>query len=62
MGKGDKKSKKGKRSKGSYGVSRNRNTIKTRMRRTATKPVTESAEVKEAPAKPKRTVKKKADA
>lgn len=62
MGKGDKKSKKGKRSKGSFGVSRNRNAIKIRMKRTSTKPATETSEVKEAPAKTKRTVKKKTDA
>jgi hypothetical protein len=61
MGKGDKKSKKGKRAKGSYGVSRNRNAIKSRMKKVVSKPAG-SDEVKEAPAKAKRTVKKKTDA
>jgi ribosomal small subunit protein bTHX len=60
MGKGDKKSKKGKRFKGSFGVSRNKSAIKGRLKRaTSKKPV--AATTTEA-AKPKRTVKKKADA
>lgn len=59
MGRGDKKSKKGKRSKGSYGVSRNRTAIKARLKRTASKK-SEPVAV-DAPAKPKRTVKKKAE-
>lgn len=55
MGRGDKKSKKGKRYKGSYGVSRNRRAIKARLKRAASKkPVTA-----EAAAKPRRVVKKK---
>jgi ribosomal small subunit protein bTHX len=61
MGKGDKKSKKGKRSKGSFGVSRSRNAIKSKMKRAAVKP--EAAPVVSEPApKPKRTVKKKTEA
>lgn len=61
MGRGDKKSAKGKRAKGSFGVSRSKNAIKSRMKRvSARKSSTTPAE--EAQAKPKRTVKKKADA
>ncbi len=37
MGRGDKKSKKGKRTKGSFGNSRNRKKIKARLKRTASK-------------------------
>ncbi|MBS1680701.1 MAG: 30S ribosomal protein THX [Bacteroidetes bacterium] len=58
MGRGDKKSKKGKRSHGSYGVSRNRKKIKTRLKRTASKKPSAS---KSETAKPKarKTAKKK---
>lgn len=61
MGKGDKKTAKGKRFKGSYGVSRDKNAIKAQLKRTASKkaPVAATTEVA---AKPKRVVKKKADA
>jgi len=56
MGRGDKKSKKGKRFKGSFGVSRNRTAIKARIKRATTK----KPEATEAtPAKPRRVVKKK---
>jgi ribosomal small subunit protein bTHX len=55
MGRGDKKSKKGKVSKGSFGVSRNRKTIKARLKRSTTK---KSAD-EESSAKPKRTAAKK---
>jgi ribosomal small subunit protein bTHX len=62
MGRGDKKSKKGKRWKGSYGVSRNKTAIKSRIKRaTSTKKAT-SAPAAETPAKAKRAVKKKAEA
>ena len=60
MGKGDKKSKKGKRWKGSYGVSRNKKAIKLKLRRSVKKETAVAAA--EAPAKPKRAVKKKSDA
>jgi ribosomal small subunit protein bTHX len=62
MGRGDKKSKKGKISKGSFGVSRRKKAIKAKLRRTASqKPATPAAA--EAAAKPKRTItKKKAEA
>lgn len=61
MGKGDKKSKKGKIWRGSYGVSRNKSKIKAQLKRAASrKPA--AAAAPEAPAKPKRTVKKKAEA
>ena len=61
MGRGDKKSKKGKRWKGSYGVTRNKKAIKTQIKRAASKKATAAPAV-EAPAKTRRTVKKKADA
>jgi ribosomal small subunit protein bTHX len=60
MGKGDKKSKKGKRWRGSFGVSRNKKAIKTRLKRSAS---TKEGVVAAAPAtKAKRTIKKKAEA
>ncbi|HET9053712.1 MAG TPA: 30S ribosomal protein THX, partial [Cyclobacteriaceae bacterium] len=37
MGRGDKKSKKGKRTQGSFGVSRSRGKIKARLKRVASK-------------------------
>lgn len=61
MGKGDKKSKKGKRWKGSYGVSRNKKAIKQQLKRSVRKESAAAASV-EAPAKPKRAVKKKSEA
>lgn len=60
MGKGDKKSKKGKIAIGSYGNSRKRNSIKSKLKRNASKKVAEPAG-EEAQAKPKRTIKKKAE-
>ena len=62
MGKGDKKSKKGKIAKGSYGNSRNKRAIKLRLKRRASqKPAAAPAAVETA--KPKRTItKKKAEA
>jgi len=56
MGRGDKKTKKGKRSKGSYGVSRNRKAIKARLKRASSK---KPATAETAAAKPRRVVKKK---
>jgi len=55
MGKGDKKSKKGKIFKGSYGVSRNRKAIQVRLKRIKSRP---AAPVAEKP-KAKRTARKK---
>ncbi len=60
MGRGDKKSAKGKRTKGSFGVTRSKNAIKARLKRVASKKT--SSAPAEAPAKAKRTVKKKTDA
>jgi ribosomal small subunit protein bTHX len=57
MGKGDKKSKKGKRWRASFGVSRNKKSIKARMKRGASKKATSDA----AP-KAKRSPRKKAEA
>jgi 30S ribosomal protein S31 len=61
MGRGDKKSKKGKRWKGSFGVSRNKNAIKSRLKRAASKKPTATTGGGDSAAKPKRTAKKKAD-
>jgi len=60
MGRGDKKSKKGKRWKGSYGVTRNKKAIKTRLKRTASKKAT--AVAAEAAPKAKKSPRKKAEA
>lgn len=60
MGRGDKKSKKGKRWKGSFGVNRNRKSIKARLKRGSSKKTSDSAS-EGAAAKPKRTAKKKAE-
>ena len=64
MGKGDKKSKKGKRWRGSFGVSRNKNAIKGRLKRASSskKVATVATEATEAAPKVKRTPKKKAEA
>jgi 30S ribosomal protein S31 len=67
MGKGDKKSKKGKLWQGSYGNSRKRSAIKSRLkRRLSPKPVVaaveQPVEVVEVKPKVKRTTKKKAEA
>jgi len=60
MGKGDKKSKKGKIWRDSYGNSRNRKALKAKLKRTASKKATSTAEAAgEAAAKPKRTTTKK---
>jgi ribosomal small subunit protein bTHX len=60
MGRGDKKSKKGKQRKGSFGVSRNKNKIKARVKRATNKKVgAPKAETKTA--KPKKTARKKAE-
>jgi 30S ribosomal protein S31 len=61
MGRGDKKSKKGKITKGSYGNSRRKKAIKAKLKRSASKKP--SAPVAEGAAKQKRTItKKKAEA
>jgi ribosomal small subunit protein bTHX len=60
MGKGDKKSKKGKRTKGSYGVSRNRTKIKARLKRVQSNKKVSATVTTEA--KPKKTSRKKAEA
>jgi ribosomal small subunit protein bTHX len=62
MGKGDKKSKKGKIFKGSYGVSRNKKSIKLQMKRASSKKAPAAAAAVETPAKAKRVVKKKTEA
>jgi len=61
MGKGDKKSKKGKIAKGSYGNSRKKNTIKARLKRKASAPK-KSVESSAAGTKAKKTTRKKAEA
>ena len=60
MGKGDKKSKKGKIAIGSYGNSRKRNAIKSKLKRSASKKTAEPAG-EETQAKPRRTAKKKTE-
>ena len=63
MGKGDKKSKRGKIWKDSYGNSRRKKAIKAKLKRSAMRKVAPAAATEEAAAKPKRTTtKKKADA
>jgi ribosomal small subunit protein bTHX len=62
MGKGDKKTKKGKISIGSFGNSRKRNAIKAKLKRSASKKTAEPAGAVETPAKPKRVAKKKSEA
>ncbi|MBT1685639.1 30S ribosomal protein THX [Dawidia soli] len=57
MGRGDKKTAKGKRTKGSFGVSRNKEAIKARIKRVASKK--SAAVASDAAAKPKRTAAKK---
>lgn len=59
MGRGDKKTKKGKRTIGSFGVSRNKSEIKARLKRVASKKakVAVAAETK-----PKKTSRKKSEA
>lgn len=59
MGRGDKKTGKGKRTKGSFGVTRSKTKIKARLKRRASKKVATSST---AAAKPKKTTRKKADA
>lgn len=62
MGKGDKKSKKGKIWKDSYGNSRRKKALKAKLKRTASNKPAVAATTEEA-AKPKRTTtKKKTDA
>jgi ribosomal small subunit protein bTHX len=60
MGRGDKKSKKGKIFKGSFGVSRNKKATKAKLKRTASKKP--AAPAAESAVKQKRTIKKKAEA
>lgn len=60
MGRGDKKTKKGKISKGSYGKARNRKAIKAKLKRTASKSA--SATAAAPAAKPKKTARKKSEA
>jgi ribosomal small subunit protein bTHX len=61
MGRGDKKSKKGKRTMGSFGVTRSKNAIKARLKRSTSKKVETSAAADAAP-KVKRAAKKKTEA
>uniref|UniRef100_UPI0009A641B4 30S ribosomal protein THX n=1 Tax=Ohtaekwangia koreensis TaxID=688867 RepID=UPI0009A641B4 len=59
MGRGDKKSKKGKRTIGSFGVTRSKNAIKARLKRATSKK--DSAEATATPAKKRTPAKKKAE-
>lgn len=60
MGRGDIKSKKGKRTAGSFGVSRSKSKIKARLKRVASKKRAVTAA--SGAAKPKRTPRKKTEA
>jgi len=62
MGRGDKKSKKGKRWKGSFGVTRSKNSIKARLKRSTSKKATDASATADATPKAKRAPKKKAEA
>ena len=63
MGRGDKKSKRGKIWKDSYGNSRRKKLIKAKLRRSATRKAAPAAASEVAAEKPKRTIaKKKTDA
>jgi 30S ribosomal protein S31 len=62
MGKGDKKTKKGKIWRDSYGNSRRKKAIKAKLKRTASKKAAPVAVASEAASKPKRTAPKKKDA
>jgi ribosomal small subunit protein bTHX len=57
MGRGDKKTRKGKRTIGSFGVSRSKKKIKARLKRSASKKTSTVA----AEAKPKKPSRKKAE-
>lgn len=59
MGRGDKKSKKGKRTMGSFGVSRSKKTIKARLKRASSKKKTGAAD---AAPKAKKAARKKTEA
>ena len=61
MGKGDKKSKKGKLWRGSFGISRSRKSIKARLKREATKKSDAVKSVETKTAKPRKTARKKAE-
>ncbi len=62
MGRGDKKTAKGKRTIGSFGVSRNKKKIKTQLKRNASTKSKAAAAAAPAEVKPKKVAKKKADA
>jgi ribosomal small subunit protein bTHX len=62
MGRGDKKSAKGKRTIGSFGVSRSKKKIKEQLKRSASKKHVVAAVAVEPEAKPKKAAKKKAEA
>ena len=61
MGKGDKKTKKGKIAIGSFGNSRKRNGIKAKLKRSASKKTADTAGVGDTSAKPKRAARKKTE-
>jgi len=61
MGKGDKKSKKGKIAIGSYGNTRRRSVIKAKLKRAASRKVEPATEGGDGQAKPRRTIKKKSE-
>ena len=62
MGKGDKKSKKGKQWKKSYGNSRRRKAIKARLKRSTSKKIDKLSSVETTAPRTKRTSKRKTEA
>ena len=61
MGRGDKKTKKGKIAIGSFGNSRKRTSASARLKKSASKKTDDKVSGAEAPAKPKRVAKKKSE-
>jgi ribosomal small subunit protein bTHX len=62
MGKGDKKTKKGKIAIGSFGNSRKRNAIRAKLKRSASKKPDAEPATSEAPAKARKVARKKSEA
>ena len=62
MGRGDKKSKRGKIALGSYGNSRRRKAVKTQINKVSAKKEEAVSEIKVEPVKPKRSPRKKTEA
>jgi len=59
MGRGDKKSKRGKRSKGSFGVARNRAAIRARLKRSTARRSADAEAAASAPKTPRKAAPRK---